>query len=193
MKKTQSGIATFHILIGVIVVALLIGLALAGSYISAYNYGNRSEKSLSTKLEDNQQILGQYTIKVGEMAQVPKAMRNDLLKVIEATFTGRYGQDGSKATWQWIQEQNPNLDPALYNRLQQTMEAGRNEFTRAQTELLDQKRVYTTNLDSFWTGFWLRMAGYPKIKLEDIKVVKAANTEQVFSEGVDPGVKLDLE
>ena len=193
MKKTQSGIATFHILIGVIVVALLIGLALAGSYISAYNYGNRSEKSLSTKLEDNQQILGQYTIKVGEMAQVPKAMRNDLLKVIEATFTGRYGQDGSKATWQWIQEQNPNLDPALYNRLQQTMEAGRNEFTRAQTELLDQKRVYTTNLDSFWTGFWLRMAGYPKIKLEDIKVVKAANTEQVFADGVDPGVKLDLE
>lgn len=193
MKKTQSGIATFHILIGVIVVALLIGLALAGSYISAYNYGNRSEKSLSTKLEDNQQILGQYTIKVGEMAQVPKAMRNDLLKVIEATFTGRYGQDGSKATWQWIQEQNPNLDPALYNRLQQTMEAGRNEFTRAQTELLDQKRVYTTNLDSFWTGFWLRTVGYPKIKLEDIKVVKAANTEQVFADGVDPGVKLDLE
>lgn len=192
MKKHQSG-KTLVFIVAIIGFLLLVGLALAGSYVTAFNYGNTSEKTLNAKLEDNKQILGQYTIKIGEMAQVPKMYRNDLLKVIEASFTGRYGPDGSKATWQWIQEQNPSLDPALYNRLQQTMEAGRNEFQRSQTELLDIKRVYETSLGSFWRGFWLRQAGYPTIDLAKIKVVKAANTEQVFADGVDSGVKLDLE
>lgn len=174
--------------------ALLVGLfALVGivAYVSNANYGNKAEKELVAKLEDNKNILGQYTLKIQEMAQIPEMYKNDLREIVQASFEGRYGEKGSQATWQWIQEQNPNLDPALYNRIQQTMEAGRNEFKTAQTELLDKKRAYETNLGYLWKGFWLGLAGYPKIDLTKIRIVVASDTQEKFDTGVDHGIKLD--
>ena len=43
--------------------------------------------------------------------------KDDMKEVIETALTARYGQDGSKATWQWIKEQNPSVDPSLYKKL----------------------------------------------------------------------------
>ncbi|WEM34361.1 hypothetical protein [Xanthomonas phage X1] len=167
-----------------------------GSYVSAANYGNEAEQRLEAKWQDNQNVLGQYTIKIGEMAQVPEIARDDLKEVLKATFEGRYGSEGvsrgagEQKTFQWLQEQNPNLNPELYNRLQQTMEAGRNEFKVSQTELLDEKRAYQTNLGYVWKGFWMKLAGYPKVDLSKYKVVVGADTAQKFETGVDTGVKL---
>lgn len=186
-KNRGSVMIGFGVILGLLALIAAFGVM---SYVSAYNYGNEAEKGLSAKLNDNKNVLGQYTIKIGEMAQVTDMQRDDLREIIQATFEGRYGEDGSAATWQWIKEQNPTLDPAVYNRLQQTMEAGRNEFKVSQTELLDAKRAYETNLGYLWKGTWLRIAGYPTINLDDIKIVVAGNTEQVFEDGVDPGVKL---
>lgn len=170
--------------------AMLVGVLAIGSYISAANYGAQAENELQANYDDNQNILSNYTLKIQEMAQVPDMYRDDLLKIVTATFEGRYGEGGSKATWQWLQEQNPNLDPALYTRLQQTMEAGRNEFQVAQTRLLDKKRVYKTNLDYVWKGFWLKLAGYPKIDLNQIKIITDATTQQKFETGTDSAVQL---
>ena len=189
--KNQVGAITGGIIALVIVgLIVLAGLFTIGSYISAANYGAATEQSLLAKHGDLKNIRGNYTNKISEMAQVPQMYRGDLEKVISATFEGRYGADGSKATWQWIQEQNPALDPALYNRIQQTMEAGRNEFQRAQTEFLDIKRVYVTNLNFVWRGFWLKLAGYPKIDLDKLNIVLAQDTQQIFDSGIDAGVKL---
>ncbi len=184
---------------GAIVLAVLLLLAgavtllVVGSYVTAANYGAQAENDLQATLDNNKNILSNYTLKVQEMAQVPEMYRDDLLKIVTATFEGRYGEGGSKATWQWLQEQNPNLDPALYNRLQQTMEAGRNEFQVAQTGLLDKKRVYNTNLDYVWKGFWLGVAGYPKIDLNEIKIITETSTQTKFATGVDSAIQLRKE
>lgn len=181
---------------GAIVLAVLLLLAgavtllVVGSYVTAANYGAQAENDLQATLDNNKNILSNYTLKVQEMAQVPEMYRDDLLKIVTATFEGRYGEGGSKATWQWLQEQNPNLDPALYNRLQQTMEAGRNEFQVAQTGLLDKKRVYNTNLDYVWKGFWLGVAGYPKIDLNEIKIITETSTQAKFETGVDSAIQV---
>lgn len=188
MKK-QNGTALFAVL-AIVGVLVLGGLFAVMSYVSAANYGHAAETSLSAKHTDNKNILGQYTIKIGEMAQITDMQRDDLKEIIQATFEGRYGEGGSKAAWQWIQEQNPNLDPGVYGRLQQAMEAGRNEFKVSQTELLDEKRAYETNLGYVWKGFWLGLAGYPKIDLDEINIVVATDTEQKFESGVDEGIKL---
>lgn len=194
MKK-QNGSAMLMVLafLGV----LMLGAVFAAfSYISAANYGNEAETHLVAKYEDNKNVLGQYTLKIGEMAQVPEIARDDLKEVLQATFEGRYGSEGvqrgagDQRMFQWLQEQNPNLNAELYNRLQQTMEAGRNEFKVSQTEFLDAKRAYETNLGYVWKGFWMKLAGYPKIDLDKFKIVVASDTQQKFETGVDEGVQL---
>ena len=175
MKKVNQGSALAVLLV---VVGLLVAVVavLALSYISAYNTGNQFENRLKAEYENNQNILSQYSQKVMEAVQVPDMMRDDLVKVARAALEGRYGENGSQAVFQAIAEQNPQVSEALYIKLQQLIEAGRDEFKNAQTRLIDTRRAYETALGSFWQGMWLRIAGYPR---EDLYKYKAIIIDRV--------------
>jgi hypothetical protein len=179
------------IILGIVLgFALLIGGICFASYVSASNYGNSSEQALSAQYQDNQNVLAQYTTKIAEIAQVPSMYKKDLQDVIDSTFKGRYGSDGSKAVVQFIKEQNLNLDPSMYKEIQTQMIAGRNKFENSQTRLIDLRRSYQTALGSFWQGMWLKFAGYPKTDLSKYDPVINAHTEEAFKTKRDEGVKL---
>lgn len=178
MSKMTAIIATASI------TAILIAIPVA-SYVSAYNTGNRLEKNLSAALETNENILAQYSQKIMEATQVPEMMRDDIIEVTTAAIQGRYGPDGARATFQMITEQNPQVSPAVYVKLQQIIEAGRDEFKNGQTRMVDQKRVYEVALGSFWQGFWLRTAGYPKVDMAKYRIVSTAATQETFRTGLE--------
>lgn len=169
---------------------LFAGIFLISSYVSAANYGNRAETQIQATWENNQNILAQYSNRIAEMAQIPEMQKNDLLEVYTGAMQGRYGAEGSQAVFQWIQEQNPNLNPAVYTNIQTSMEAGRKDFEVAQTTLVDQKRQYQTQLGYVVRGFWLNMAGYPKINLDEYKVITNDFTNEAFTAGKENGIKL---
>lgn len=175
-------IATAITGMAVIVVTLIV---LASSYISAYNEGNRLERQLVSLMDNNRNMLAQYGQRLQEAAQVPALLASDLTELFSSANESRYGADGSQAAFQWIQEQNPNLDPAVYLQVQRIIEAGRLDFERAQTRLIDVRRVYETQLGSFWRGTWLRIAGYPKIDLSTIRIVSTDRANQAFETGVE--------
>lgn len=168
------------------VIGVLIAVVV-GSYVSAYNYGNTAENELKAIKENNQNILAQYTQKVQEAAQVPSMMKDDVKEIVTAALSGRYGADGSKAVFQFIKEQNPTVDPQLYRKIQQIIEAGRDEFKVSQTRLIDAKRAYSTNLGYLWKGMWMRIAGYPKINLDDFKAVTNDYAAKAFATGKEDG------
>ena len=162
------------------VIAAVVVLACVGSAVSAKNYGNATEQRLKAKMEDNENIYASYGQKIAELAQVPTMYKNDLKEVITAAIQGRYGENGSQATFQWLKEQNPQLDSKLYAKVANAIEAGRDEFKNAQTQMLDIKRSYQTELGSVWHGFWLGMVGYPKIDLDQYKIVTTDRASDAF-------------
>lgn len=162
-----------------------------GTMISAANEGAQLENQIKATQDDNRQILGQYTTRIGEMAQVPAMARDDLRLVMESAFQGRYGEDGSQAVFQWIREAYPGqVDSQLYRNIQVEMSSGRVAFASAQTRLLDQKRIYQTKLDQPISGFWLKLVGYPKTDLDSITIVSSTAANRAFETGVDDGVTL---
>lgn len=173
-------------LVGAAVLGIL-ALVIGGSYVSAFNRGNVMEQQIKAQYEQNQNVLAQYGQKVQEIASVPAMYRDDLKEVVTAAMQGRYGADGSKAVFQWIKEHNVNFDSTLYTKIQQTIEAGRNQFQNEQEKLIDIKRQYETQLGYFWGGMWLRIAGYPKINLADYKVVKTDAAVEAFTTGKEKG------
>lgn len=180
-------IAVGSLLVGLLIaVSVVVGL----TYVSYYNKAVQYETTLVGKLDDNKNVIAQYTIKISEMAQVPAMYKEDLKDVIKSTFEGRYGADGSRGVMQWIQEQNLPFDSSLYTRIQQTMEAGRNQFANVQTQLIDQRVAYEVDLNSVWSGFWMKLGGFPKVNLADFKPVLAVGTEQMFENKIDTGVQL---
>ena len=175
MSDQRGGVSTALVAV-LVVVGLLLAIGGIGfsSYVSAFNYGNKTEQQLIAVREDNKNILAQYGQKVLEAAQVPQQYQADLTKVTTAAIQGRYGQDGSKATFQFLKEQNPQLDP------QQIIEAGRDNFEAGQRKQIDVRRQYQTQLGSFWGGMWLRMAGYPKVNLADFDIVSTDRADTAF-------------
>lgn len=186
--KRQLG-AISGALIALIIVGVIAFLGIA-SYINAANYGVRTENQLKAKLENNENIYAQGTQRVMEIAQVPALYRDDLKQIVTAAIQGRYGANGSQATFQWIQEQNPTLDAGMYSKIQQQIEAFRNEFQNNQTELLQMRATYQNALGYVWQGFWLRLAGYPKIDLSKFDIVTTDTARRTFETKRDGGLQL---
>jgi len=186
MKK-QEGKAAWAVLMGVGAVVLVC----AGSYITNFNYGNRMEKQIDASWTDNRNVLSQYSARIMEMAQVPDMYKDDIVEIYEGAMTGRYGENGSEAMFQFLREQNPQIDASLYTNIQQSMEAGRNKFENSQTKLIDLKRSYETKLGAFYSGFWLRVAGYPRVDLDDYNIVMSDYSNNAFESGIDNGLKLN--
>jgi len=186
-KQSKPNIGLF-VAIGV---AATLVLTVISQYFTYQALGVRSENTIEATWNNNKQILGTYTTKVQEIAQVPSMARDDLTKVMEAAFQGRYGEKGSQATMQWIKESYPGqLDPKLYTRIQDVMDSGRTDFSENQKTLIDKKQTYQSQLDTAWSGFWLKMAGFPKKDLSKFNIITSTAAEHSFSTGVDDGVRI---
>lgn len=171
-------------LMAVVIFGLIIG------YFTTCNTAVRQEASLAATWTNNQNILGQYTLKVQEVASIPAMYKDDLKEVMAKELSSRYGANGSQASMQWIKEHSVNFDSSLYTKIQQVIEAGRNEFQNAQTRLIDQKRVYVTMLGTVPSSWFLSMGGFPKVDLSKYKPVVAADTEAAFTSGVSAPIKM---
>ncbi len=185
MRKQHGGALVALLVVGSIVAVL------AASYITNFNYGNKVERQIEATHTDNRNVLAQYSTRIIEMAQVPDMYKEDVMDIYEGALTGRYGENGSQAMFQFLQEQNPQIDASLYTNIQQSMEAGRNQFQNSQTRLIDLKRGYETRLGSFYSGFWLSVAGYPKIDLASFNIVVNDHSNEAFETGIDNGLTIN--
>lgn len=189
MKRNMNGGAVVGVLIAILVGIVLVAAFGVMQFLSAGNYGNIAEKGITAQVNVNKNTLAQYVQKIQEMAQVPEMYKNDLKEVIAAAIGGRYGANGSQATWQWIKEHNPSLDSKLYVKLQEVIEAGRTEFKTNQDVLIDKCRQYDTARDAYTLqAVFLRVAGYPKIDLKDAcTIVTNDYTDKAFKQHKEDG------
>lgn len=184
--KNQQG-KSLLIILGILGVILITFIS---SYVSAYNYGNVAEKSLVAKYSNMENILAQYSLKVMEAGSVPEMYKNDMKDVMTSVMSARQGEGGSKAAFQWFKEHNIELDSTVYSKIQTIIEAGRNKFQNAQTQFIDAKRSYETNLGFLWKGMWMRFAGYPTIDLSEYVIISSDHAKEAFKTKVDKAIKI---
>lgn len=166
--------------ISLVVVVFLFGGGCTVSVVSFNNECVRLENGIKAQYKNNQSNYANYFNKIKEMAQVPSMYTDDLKKVYDSAIQGRYGKDGAKAMFTWIQEKNPNFDSKMYTTLQRTMESGRDSFHADQKTLLDKKRVYEDKIGMFPGSFYAGVLGFPKIDLDEFDIVTNAETEEAF-------------
>ena len=176
--------------IGMAAIFFLTLFGLVFGVIGINNSAVRMEKNITAQYEQNQNSRSAYVNSVAEAAQVPEMYKNDFKEVLTAEMSGRYGDKGSQATFQWLKEHNINFSAELYTKLQTMIEAGRLRFSNEQEMLIEKKRVYETRLETFPGSIVLGFLGFPKIDLASYKIVTSKDNAKVFQEGVEDTIKL---
>lgn len=172
------------------VISLLIFI-IVGSYIAMNNQGTKFENQITQLQQDSQSSLSNLTMRIAEMAQIPTMATSQLKEIIEKQMTGRYGQDGSKAMFQFFKEQNLQVDSKLYTNVQSEIAGGRKDFEISQNRLISQCAPYKNQLGYIWSGFWLRLTGYPRIDLSKIcRVISDDKTNSTFETSKQTIIKL---
>jgi len=189
---STGGKIAIVVVMSILGILIAIGATFGGMYVSYNDRAVDLESQIVAQYDDLQNIKSNYTLKVQEIVQVTDKYKEDLSEIVNATFEGRYGDDGSQAMFQWIQEQNINLDPGMYKEIQVTIKAGRAEFQNAQTRFLDTKRIYNRELNSFVSGFFMTsLNDFPKIKLDEYNTIVAESTRKEFETGTDSAININ--
>ncbi len=166
-----------------VLAVLFIGTAglLGLGYISFSNQAASFEVDIKAQYSQNQNVYDNGYKKVLEIAQVPAMQATNLAKLYDTAMKGREGADGSRALVQFVQEQNPTLDNAAYEKIQQTIEVFRNNFEANQTRLISHKQEYERFLTATTTGRIYNLVGhYPRIDLSVYDIMTSDQTDHDF-------------
>lgn len=161
-------------------------------FVSAANQGNSMENQILAQVDANKTSLSTLTQTVLETAKVPGMFADDLREVIAEALEGRYGEGGTNAMFVAITEAYPGqLDSSLYQNIQLAISSGRADFAAEQRKLIGMVQAYKTKLGAIPDGFFLRLAGYPRLDLNEtqFKPIVTVSTTQAFETGVDEGLK----
>ena len=170
------------------VVLSIIGFQIVNSY---YQLGNNSEKTIESLYAKSESTLSNFTTEILELTQVTGKYKEDLSQIIKESLQGRYGENGSQAVFQFLKEQNLNLDSNLYLNLQNRIIAGRSEFKNSQEKILDVCKQYKIELDGLFSGPVLRIFKYPKIDLKEYcTIVSDEQTKETFKTKIQKPIQL---
>ena len=188
-KHKQAGVVSGLIITLVAFVGVIVALVIycITAYIHANDYANATESKLKTAKDVSASVLSNGQQKVMEAIQIPDIYRDDLTKIIKTDIEGRYGKDGSRATFQFIKEHALNYDTSLLANVQRMIDVYRSDFERQQKVQMDVKNVYMERIGSVVDGFWIRTAGYPKVNLDDFGPVITDHVAEVFKTGRESG------
>lgn len=180
------------LIIGLSVLGILVFfvIGIIATIFGVNNICVQQEQTVVAQYDQNRNNYDNYFKKLKETAQVPDMYVASFKKVYDGIMKGRYGADGSKAAFQWIQENNPVFDSSIYRQIQEVIEAGRNSFEANQKSLLDKKRVYQTYLGQMPDGFFASMLGFPKIDLTKYGIVTSEATEVIFDTKKSEPIKI---
>lgn len=155
-------------IVGVIVIFCF---AIAGSAVSNYNSFVKLEEQVGAIHKDMENAHGSIYNQIKSMGMTTQNYGDMVIKAINASISGRYGEGGVKSAWAWIQEKNPEIDPALHKSLMQVIEAGYNKFENIQRSKIDVLRTYKTKMRTFPDNIWAGIFGFPKCNLKDLEEV----------------------
>ena len=181
MKKFLifGGLAAF-------VLAIVAVLVMAGTALSWYKTENTQRLLVTGQQQKNEVVFDNVWKTVAQLTQVTDEYKNSFKDIYTGIMDGRYGK-GDGSLMKWVQESNPNFDPALYTKLMNVIEGSNAEFTENQKMLIDLGREHDLILTTPPASFFYSLLGKEHIK---INLVTSTKTENAFKTGKNDNINI---
>lgn len=148
MQVGKYKVKTSWVVLGVVTVAAV--WTVVGLFSTFNNIQKQSvdrETFLSQQYLNNQNQLSTYIVKVKEQLQIADRKTDKLDQVLSDAIRGRYEGDTTAQPqggqmFSAIVEAYPQLDLSVYDKVQDSISAGREAFKNKQSQLLDRLREY---------------------------------------------------
>lgn len=159
--------------ISIILMVLLIIFGIGG--INLWNHRNKAvdlEERIEAQYTSNKSNYDAMWKSFKEMTQVTELQANQFKELYTDLISGRY--ENTDLLFQAVQEQNPQLDTAVYTELQREISNGRKTFDNNQSKVVDIIREYNSYIKK-----------HPIMKAITGREVKDSNEYIVTSERTD--------
>lgn len=168
-----------------------IALSLFLMYQSVHDNAIEYEASIERLNKESEAVLSAVTTKIKTAASVTEIYVKDLETVVRASMEGRYGDNGSRAVFNWIQEQNHQVDSNLYLKIQNIIDGGQSEFQISQQRKFEICAQYDALRGYLVRGALLTMQGFPKKNVDQMCIVISdEQTREAFETGLQKPVPL---
>jgi len=174
---------SFIIIGGVLALFLMIYISMSISYS---NYANRTEEVAIAKTKACKVDYDAMWKIIQQQAGVTDQYKESFKEIYTELIDGRYStNDGKGALMSWIQEDNPTFDPGLFDKLMNTIESQRTDFSTRQKELIAIGEDYNKERVTF-PGSWF-IGNRPRM---EVTIITSTKTEKVYDTGIDDDVEL---
>lgn len=149
-----------------VMIFLIIIVAPVVTLMNIKNTAVRFENQI-VKLDKASEVsLSNHTNTILEMVQIPKMQTDHLVRLAKEALSARYGEDGSKALFQFIKENTAAPSEKLYLDLQATIAGGRRDFKLSQEVKLENCTQYDTWRETWPTSMGVSFFDLPSKKVE---------------------------
>jgi len=165
-------------IIGIIAVVVL------GMSYSYYNTFNGKEIEINAVDKDMQNVHASIYKQMKAQGMSVEKYGQMVIDALKVSMNGRYGKDGSQAAMQWIKEQNPSIDPKMFKKLQQIIEAGYNKFEAVQRKKIDMTAKYEKVATNLPGVIFAKVMGFPRKPFSELgRIITSKETKQDFASG----------
>ena len=158
--------------------------------ISSYNGLVRAENALKANHGKSKTALAAIMSDMKSQGLAVEKYGDMVMKALDASFKGRYGEKGVKAALIAIREDNPKIDAAVITKLQAVISSGYKHFEQAQNEVLAAKQAYSNRLQTFPSNIVASTFGFPTVDLDSFNLVLTEDAMKAFDTGtmkrIDP-------
>ncbi len=166
-------------------------LLLAGLWaIGVYNGFVSAEQTVKARYKASQASLTNAVNTLKTMGITTQKYIDAFTNALKIAIEGRYGQAGSKAVLQFLQEQNPTMPTEVMTKLQDATEEVYADFYASNVGTVDADRAYMTSVRLFPANLVAKMFGFPTFEYTQAgydKVIMTKESAKAFQKGeVDP-------
>lgn len=169
--------------IGLLGAILISGGFCISQYVSYHDKAVNFEANIQKLQKNSESVLSNGTMTILDKSKVSDKYADQFKEALKLSIGSR-NAGNQNLIFKAIHEQNPTLSPDIYKDLSASISGMRADFTVTQQRIMDTCAAYESARNKVWSGFWMRVSGYPRIDVNAAcKIVSDTKTQKAFETG----------